>query len=161
MNTQKLLFILLVALVILFIFGIIAGQRGKGASPPQVNLADLSASSLNSLFSAPLNLDELHAIGGTAQQCLQTTNREFTIAPNKACSYEIASSAMPTRKLGLHLLTAGSAVDVDMKQNRSDAFDVAQKLPDDEPLTLSITKGVPCGDSVASSTERNSQSPRG
>ena len=41
-------------------------------------------------------------------------------------------------KLGLHLVTTGTTVNVALQQNRSDAFDVAQKLPGDEPLTLSI-----------------------
>ncbi len=138
MNTQKLLFILLIALVIVFIFGIIAGQRGKGAPPPKVSVSDLSASSLNSLFSTRLNLGELRPATGTPAACLDSGNRVFVVPANRSCAYDIGQSAMPTRKLGLHLVTAATTVDVDLRQNRKDAFDVAQTLPGDEPLMLSI-----------------------
>ncbi len=136
MNTQKAALIALCALVVLFIFGIAGGLRGQ-ASPQPINLSDLSGSSLNSLVSAPLDLNDLTRTGGPAQ-CLQKNNRQFAVPANTTCAFVIAQSAMPTRRLTLHLLTPSVAVDVVFLQNRKQAFDVRQSLPADDPLKLSI-----------------------
>ena len=136
MNTQKFALIVLCALVILFIFGIAGGLRGTG-SPQQINLPDLSGSSLNSLFSVRLDLNDLRQTSGSSQ-CLQKANRQFVIPANSTCAFVIAQSAMPTRRLTLHLVTPSVTVDVVFQQNKKQAFDVRQSLPADDPLKLSI-----------------------
>ena len=136
MNTQKFALIVLCALVVLFIFGIAGGLRG-GGSPQKINLSDLSGSSLNSLFSVRLDLNDLRQTSGSSQ-CLQKANRQFIIPANATCAFNIAQSAMPTRKATLHLVTSSVTVDVTFLQNKKQAFDVKQSLPADDPLKLSI-----------------------
>ncbi|HEY3290884.1 MAG TPA: hypothetical protein VGK87_12205 [Anaerolineae bacterium] len=135
---SKLLFALLLVLVVLFVFGIVAGQRGKGSPLPKPSVSDLSSSSLDSLFSAPLDLRDLKPANGTQAQCLQASSRAFTIPANRSCVFIIAQSAMPTRKLGLSLQTAGVTVDVSVAQNNKKTLDTIQHLPDDEPVELNL-----------------------
>src|SRR6516165_2359035 len=111
MSTQKLLLIGLALVVCLFIAGILLGQRERGNSQT-VNPADLTSSPIRSLFSVPMDLQDLSAVGTTPPACLRREAKEFDIPLNRSCTFRVAGSSVPTRQLGLHLITPAVQVNV-------------------------------------------------